>query len=121
MKHTVYTAALLVIVLSLYTARSAQAIGSESGDEAKAIEEVLRIDQERADAMVKNDTDALGRILADDCTYVHPTGKSETKAEVLAGLKAHDRTYLSIERDEVKVKIFGTTAVVSGRNNLKAK
>jgi uncharacterized protein (TIGR02246 family) len=92
-----------------------------SPDDSKAIEEVLLVDQQRADALVNNDTAALERILADDCTYVHPNGRFETKEEVLAGLKAHDRTYVSIEREGVKVKLVGNTAIVTGRNSLKAK
>jgi ketosteroid isomerase-like protein len=112
-------AGLLLTLVVGVAARPASKHSSASAIK-KATEEVLRIDQERADALVKNDTDQLDRIMADDCTYVHPNGKSETKQEVIAGLKAQDRKYESIERDDVKVRIFGTIAVVTGRNNLKA-
>src|SRR5580704_2768004 len=92
-------AGLLLTLVVGVAARPASKHSSASAIK-KATEEVLRIDQERADALVKNDTDQLDRIMADDCTYVHPNGKSETKQEVIAGLKAQDRKYESIERDD---------------------
>src|SRR5262245_17113893 len=72
-----------LIVLVAVTAM-AQEHGKKAGPVSKAEEEVLKIDTERAEAYMHGDTAALERILADDVTYVHPTGKVETKAEILA-------------------------------------
>src|SRR5215470_13379633 len=118
MKHFSLAVALLVVCA---VAMMAQEHGKKAGPVSKAEEEVLKIDTERADAYIHGDTAALDRILADDVTYVHPTGKVETKAEILAGFKAGDRQYLSIDRDDVTVKTYGNTAVIAGRNTIKAK
>jgi ketosteroid isomerase-like protein len=117
MKSTTFAVLFLCLGVSAATPRSAK----RSAYTKKAIQDVLHIDQQRADALVKGDTDTLERIIAEDCTYVHPNGKFETKEEVLAGIKAKDRIYESIEREDVKVKLLGNVAVVTGRNNLKAK
>jgi ketosteroid isomerase-like protein len=90
-------------------------------DTAKLEKEVLEVDTQRADAYVNGDVATLERILADDVTYVHPTGKVETKAEVIAGFKNQDRKYKSIKRDDVVVRIYGNTAVVTGRNTISAE
>ena len=90
-------------------------------DTAKLEKEVLEVDTQRADAYVNGDVATLERILADDCSYVHPSGKVETKAELLAGFKAQDRKYKSIKRDDVVVRIYGSTAIVTGRNTISAE
>ena len=72
-------------------------------------------------AVLEPDVATLERILADDCSYVHPSGKVETKAELLAGFKAQDRKYKSIKRDDVVVRIYGSTAIVTGRNTISAE
>jgi ketosteroid isomerase-like protein len=90
-------------------------------DSGKLEKEVLEVDTQRADAYVNGDVATLERILADDVTYVHPTGKVETKAEVIAGFKKQDRKYKSIKRDDVVVRIYGNTAVVTGRNTISAE
>jgi ketosteroid isomerase-like protein len=90
-------------------------------DTGKLEKEVLEVDTQRADAYVNGDVATLERILADDVTYVHPTGKVETKAEVIAGFKNQDRKYKSIKRDDVVVRIYGNTAVVTGRNTISAE
>jgi len=119
-RRVLVTIAILSVPLASHAA-TRTASRKNTTTSRQVIAEVLRIDQERADAFVNNDTAALDRIMADDCTYVHPNGRVETKAEVLEGLKNHDRTYVSIERDDVKVRVFRTIAIVTGRNNLKAK
>ena len=90
-------------------------------DTGKLEKEVLEVDTQRADAYVNGDVATLERILADDCSYVHPSGKVETKAELLAGFKAQDRKYKSIKRDDVVVRIYGNTAIVTGRNSISAE
>ena len=99
----------------------ASAYAQNRTDAAKLEKEVLEVDTQRADAYVNGDVATLERILADDVSYVHPTGKIETKAEVIAGFKAQDRKYKSIKRDDVVVRIYGNTAIVTGRNSISAE
>src|SRR5215470_4278901 len=101
MNRTAFSITLATLLLPIASQAASHTAARKSAPNSKQlVAEVLRIDQERADAFVNNDTAALARIMADDCTYVHPNGRVETKAEVLEGLKNHDRTYVSIERDD---------------------
>ena len=109
----------IVVIASLIFMASTYALNRP--DAAKLEKEVLEVDTQRADAYVNGDVATLERILADDCSYVHPSGKVETKAELLAGFKAQDRKYKSIQRDDVVVRIYGNTAIVTGRNTISAE
>ena len=109
------------IVVIAFLIFMASAYAQNRTDTAKLEKEVLEVDTQRADAYVNGDVATLERILADDCSYVHPSGKVETKAELLAGFKAQDRKYKSIKRDDVVVRIYGHTAIVTGRNTISAE
>src|SRR5205814_6898997 len=99
-----YSMKRIVVIASLILVASAYA--QNRADTTKLEKEVLDVDTQRADAYVNGDVVTLERILADDCSYVHPSGKVETKAELLAGFKAQDRKYKSIKRDDVVVRIY---------------
>ena len=64
--------------------------------------------------MLKRDAAMLGRILGDDITSVGSRGTVETKSEVLADLKDKTTGYTSCVDNNIKVRIYGDTAVVTG-------
>jgi ketosteroid isomerase-like protein len=78
------------------------------------MDEIIELDNQRIEAMTKQDVQALDRILADDLSYTHSTARVETKAEFIAALTSGRTKYESIERDDVKVRQYGDTAVVTG-------
>ena len=81
------------------------------------MDEIIALENRRIEAMIKQDTHVLGEILADDLSYVHSTARVETKAEFIASLTSGRTKYQSIEREDVKVRQFGDTAVVTGQAN----
>ena len=64
--------------------------------------------------MTNADIEELDVILADDLTYTHTTGQNETKDEFLSSLKSQKIKYESIEPKEVELRIYDSTAVVTG-------
>ncbi len=78
------------------------------------MDEIIALENRRIEAMTKQDTRALDEILADDLSYVHSTARVETKAEFISSLTSGRTRYQSIERDDVKVRQYGDTAVVTG-------
>jgi ketosteroid isomerase-like protein len=84
-----------------------------------AREEVLAADARRFAAMIQGDQAALDRLLADDLTYTHSSGQLETKAQFLESLRSGKLRYLSAERSDVAVRLYGDTAVVTGRAEVK--
>jgi hypothetical protein len=72
-----------------------------------------------ADAAVKPDVLALEKILADDYLHIHPTGLMENKQQFIDALKTGARKYDPIMLEETRVRIYGATAIVNARINLK--
>ena len=88
---------------------------------ATAEEEVRAAEARRFAAMVQVDTAALSGLLADDLTYTHSTGQVENKAQFLETLSSGKLRYLAIEPSEVVVRIYGDTAILTGRSMMKVK
>jgi ketosteroid isomerase-like protein len=71
-------------------------------------------------AGLDKDAAALDRIVADDWTAIDFQGKAETKAQALADLKSGSSTLQTVELGEMKVRVFGNTAVVTGSDTEKS-
>lgn len=86
---------------------------------ASADQEVLAANERRFAAMIAGDVAALDRLLADDLTYVHSSGVTEDKAQSLATIAAKTLQYNEIKPSDVRVRVYGDTAVVTGRVAMK--
>lgn len=82
---------------------------------ANVEEEVRAINERRFAAMVKEDFAELDRLLADDLTYIHSSGIVETKKESIASIATKVLRYVSIQSSDVRVRVYGDTAVTTGR------
>ncbi len=82
---------------------------------------ITQLSQQIIDASIKADTAALDGLLADDCVIINPFGEVYTKAEHLKLLKDGSLHFESIKRSEVKVRVYGDSAVVTARTEAKAK
>ena len=76
--------------------------------------DVLRADENRFEAMRKEDWNALDMALADDLTYVHSTARLESKAEHVANLRAGKPHYRGIAPRERKARVHGDLGIVNG-------
>ena len=76
--------------------------------------DVLRADENRFEAMRKEDWNALDLALADDLTYVHSTARLESKAEHVANLRAGKPHYRGIAPRDRKARVHGDIGVVTG-------
>jgi ketosteroid isomerase-like protein len=81
--------------------------------------EIREVENRRIQAMLQVDTEDLNRILAEDLTYTHSNGKVDSKSELIASLKSGERRYQRIEPEDVKVRLYGNTAILTGRAKLK--
>lgn len=82
---------------------------------AEAIrEEILRLESERCRALVQRDLQALAALMDDALVHVHATGKVDDKEQYLEMVAKHI-DFLSVERSDMRVRVFGDTAIASGR------
>jgi len=115
MKRTPIIAALLLSTISSAIAQppSARPRATTSAEQA-----VQQQDQERIRAQITADSVALRRIYADDFLGIGPTGVVRNKAAVIADFTSHALTYQSITTGEVRVRVYGNTAVETGRSTM---
>lgn len=75
--------------------------------------EVLAVENRRQDALIAGDVDALDEIFDDSLIHIHAPGLVHTKPLLLEHVAAR-RAYLEITRQDLLVRIFGDTAVITG-------
>lgn len=84
-------------------------------------EELMKLENQWGEAVVKQDFDMLGRILADDYTGTDFEGTIWTKATAIAAFKSGEDVVTSATVDEMKVRTYGDAAVVIGRTTVQEK
>lgn len=77
-------------------------------------QELIQLERDWCNATVKKDAATLSRILSDDHTSVTSRGATQTKADVLADLKDQTSSTDSCVDSNVKVRLYGDAAVVTG-------
>jgi ketosteroid isomerase-like protein len=78
-------------------------------------DDVLRTAHDWDRAMIGNDPDAIGRFVADDWVIVGPDGSVGDKATFLGLVRSGDLTHDVMESHDLKVRLYGDVAVVTGR------
>src|SRR5262249_16739413 len=110
---------LLGAVLVLATASVALGQTSAHPDRTKSIDQVIRkLDNERIQAQIHADATALDRIYADDFIGVGPSGTVRTKPQVILDFTSGDLKFQSITTNDVQVRVYGNTAVETGRSTM---
>jgi ketosteroid isomerase-like protein len=91
-------------------------LAAAAGDAADAVRQVA---EGWYQAAVKQDAAALDRYLADDLSYCHAGGKVQTKAEYIAAVMKGPPHYESMTYSEMKIKLYGKTAVLTAFADVK--
>ncbi len=90
-------------------------------DRSSTTNQILLLEQERFKAMIEVDTTSLDTILSDDLTYTHTSGWTQSKAELMVSLTSGQLNYQSAITSEVVVRVYGKTAVVTGKSHMKVE
>src|SRR5213082_2446749 len=84
-------------------------------------EELLKLENEFARAVTNNDADALDGFLADDWIIVDPDGSIIDKARFLGVIKSGVLSHELMKSADLRVRLYGNTAVVTGLTTTKGK
>jgi ketosteroid isomerase-like protein len=84
-------------------------------------EELLKLENEFARAVAGNDADALDGLLADDWIIVEPDGSIIDKARFLGVIRSGALSHESMESTELRIRLYGNTAVVTALTTTKGK
>src|SRR5580698_182277 len=88
-----------------------------AGEDAK--QQVMAVEQARVAALDASDIPALERIMADDVTYVHASGKVDNKASYLDAIRSGKLHYISWKAKNLQVRVEGNAAVVNGEYSVR--
>jgi ketosteroid isomerase-like protein len=83
--------------------------------------QVEQLEMEWRQAVLDNNAPAMERLLADDYEGISANGTIETKDQVLAQHKAGTLRLTQLDLNDVKVRLYGDTAVVTSRVDVRGK
>jgi len=78
--------------------------------------EIKKLEEMRNQAILHGDVGVLDRMTSDDYTFITLRGEMRTKQEILKGFLSGSFHYESREIFDLKVRVYGNTAVVTGRS-----
>lgn len=84
-------------------------------------ETLLKLEKEFEEAVVSNDAAAIGRLLADDWIIVGPDGRIIDKSRFLEVIKSGALSHEKMESEDLRVRIYDNTAIVTALTTSKGK
>jgi ketosteroid isomerase-like protein len=75
--------------------------------------EILKLEDEFGRAMMKNDPEAIGRLLADDWIIIDPDGGIVDRARFLGVIRSGSLSHEVMDSRDVRVRIYGDSAAVT--------
>jgi ketosteroid isomerase-like protein len=96
-------------------------VSPESGPMSDPVSALKQLDQERIQAQIGADAAALDRLYAEDFIGIGPSGTVRTKAQVIADFKSGSLRFQSITTDDVQWRVYGDTAVETGRSTMNGQ
>ena len=112
------TFVIAVLVLTTASIGLGQKQSMRRAPKSRVDQAIRQVDHERIQAQIAGDAAALGRIYADDFIGIGPSGAVRTKAQVVADFTSGDLKFQSITTDDVQVRVYGNTAVETGRSTM---
>lgn len=88
---------------------------AQDASSAAAVRELEAIEQRLAATYAAGDCDGWGKMLADDWSVIHITGTVITKADALATCRMAAVKIADQKIEDIKVRLFDASAVVTGR------
>lgn len=84
-------------------------------------EELLKIENEFAEAIVRNDLEGIGRFVADDWIIIEPDGGIVDRTRFFEVIKSGALTHEMMESEDLRVRVYGDSAVVTAVTRSKGK
>ena len=90
----------------------------DSGEEA-AVREIVDMERQAKEASLRRDVEFSQKTLADDYVAITPLGQVTTKQDSVSVRKAGQLRYDTINVTDMVVRVYGDTAVVTARADVK--
>jgi len=86
-----------------------------------AEEELLKLENEFAEAIVSNNPEDIGRLLRDDWVIIGADGEIIDRARFFEVIKSGALTHDAMESDDFRIRVYGESAVVTAITRTKGK
>ena len=86
-----------------------------------AEEELLKLEKEFAEAIVRNDFESIGRLVTDDWIIIDPKGEIVDRTRFFEVIKSGALTHDTMESEDFRVRVYGDSAVVTAITSTKGK
>jgi len=90
----------------------------DTGDQ-ETIREIIEMERQAREASIRRDVDFSQRTLADDYVGITPLGQVTTKQDSVSARKSRQLRYDTIDVTDMVVRVYGDTAVVTARADVK--
>jgi len=116
-----------VLLLSAFTALpawAAQQIAMHprppiQSAEQEIVREIVDMERQAREASLRRDADFVQRTLAEDYVAITPLGQVTTKQDTVSARKSGQLRYQAIDVTDMVVRVYGDTAVVTARADVK--
>jgi len=88
---------------------------------SKDEQELVQLERDFAEAALHSDVAVMDRYTADDFAGIDSTGKAINKAQILARFRTPQGEIEALRHDDIKVRVFGDSAVATARTVVKGK
>ena len=109
-----------VVVVAAFSLAAISAVPARGqGGSAGVEDQIKKMEKDRAAAVVKGDVATLEKLTSDDYMFINAYGQLSDKATTMNGIKTGNIKLTSNEVSDLKVRVYGNTAVVTGKANSK--
>jgi hypothetical protein len=119
MPHKLFSVTLIVFMSCSLRLSAAERAQMKNPREEQMIREVLELERHAKEASIHNDTKFTEEALADNYIAIGPLGTVVTKSEMVDVRRRSKLHYEFIELSEMVVRIYGETAVVTAKAEVK--
>jgi ketosteroid isomerase-like protein len=84
-------------------------------------EELLKLENAFAEAIVKNDLEGIGRLVGDDWVIIDPNGEIVDRARFFEVVKSGALTHDIMESEDFRIRVYGESAVVTAITSTRGK
>jgi ketosteroid isomerase-like protein len=111
----------LLIALPVFAGQHVAAHPRPSADSAdqSTIREIVEMERQAKEASLHRDPEFPQRTLAEDYVAITPLGQVTTKQDTVSARKSGQLRYETINVSDMVVRIYGDTAVVTARADVK--
>ena len=123
MQHNSRRLFIVTLILSMVgPAYASRPQGNSTGArDEELVREILDLERQAKEAALKRDAAFSEKTLADDYVAISPLGQVINKADTIAARKTAQLRYESIDISEMVVRLYGNTAVVTARAEVKGR